>query len=734
MRNIVKFALLTLVIAVPMFADEPAEDRHQSFLSYDDGGTVIRSGEEGEEVEAHRNLPVYPGDEIVTARRGRAEVRLSDGNIIGIDRTTALRLISILDSYEGADDETVAQLRYGKVAVHRTDLGRDHVRLDTDNASYVAAFESIYSVETDGQGRDRVMVFDGSVEVRTRSRVTRVREGDAVTVDSDGAYDLVGDQRNAADDFERWFLKRAERLDKRDNRYVDRRMGYWADELDEHGTWVNVAGIGWSWRPVVSVGWRPYYNGYWHHSRFGSLTWVSYDPWGWGTYHYGRWAHDPLYGWIWAPGYGYSPAWVYWMYGPGYVGWAPSGYWDCYRPYYDWNYSQNRYASHYGFGFYGRVRVSELDLRPWTFVNNGTLISHRVDRAALTTDAIKHRFGQLRDGFTTVGGGAPRFTREEFRDPAEAVKRRALSGRHTGRETGAPPNEIDLTSFIRRDANISGDVRDRVARVRGGAPSGGGSAATPARSTTPTVGGGLAPIGRGSVAPIGRGSVAPIPGGVAREPAAQPAAPSTTPTTGRRNGGSGGRVDRGSRSSEPRVIGGGPSNGSGSTVTPVPERRERVGRPAEPREGGSVERPSRSATQDGWRKRVRSEDTPAADSGSRGTSTGGKSDVPRRVIDRIGGARIRPREDNASGSTAGGGRSGTRVRAAAPSGGDSSRSAGSSTRSSGSSNSSGSASSGRSSGSSSSGSATSGSSSRSGGESTRSAPSRDSSGGKIKRD
>ena len=290
-----KAFLLILTLVLATFAS--AEERHQSYISYDDGGTVVKSGEDGREIDAHRNLPVYPGDEIITARRGRAELRLSDGNILGIDRTTALRLRSILDSYEGDANETVAELRYGKVAIHRTDLGREHVRLDTDNASYVAEHEGLYSVETDSRGRDRVTVFDGAVEVRTPTRTTRLRSGESATIDQGGVFDLIGDQRESADDFERWFLKRAERFGSFNSRYVDRRLGYWTDDLDDYGSWVMVSGIGWSWRPIVSAGWRPYYHGYWSH-RGGCLTWVSYDPWGWGPYHYGRWAFDPGFGWV----------------------------------------------------------------------------------------------------------------------------------------------------------------------------------------------------------------------------------------------------------------------------------------------------------------------------------------------------------------------------------------------------------------------------------------------------
>ncbi len=648
MKKSFLLTLITLVLAIPAWA----EDRHQSYLSYDDGGTVVRSGDDGRELDAHRNLPVYPGDEIVTARRGRAEVRLSDGNIIGIDRTTALRLRSILDAYEGDSDETVVELRYGKVAVHRTDIGRDHVRLDTDNASYVAYREALYSVETDSRQRDRVTVFEGSLEVRTPQRTTRLRAGESVTIDDRGLNDLVGDQRHSADDFERWFLQRADRFENYNNRYVDRRLGHWADDLDDHGRWVFVTGIGWSWRPYVAVGWRPYYNGYWHHGRGGSLVWVSYDPWGWGTHHYGRWAFDPGFGWVWVPGYGYSPAWVYWTYGSGYVGWAPAGWWDCYRPYYNWAYQPYRnYGVRHGFGFYGRVRVNDFDLRPWTFVDSNTFVSTRIDRAALTTDAVKARMARAKDGYAPITGGATRFTREEMRNPAEAIRRRGLDGRDTGRETGAGA-PVDLTPFVRRDPEVGGAIRDRLVRTRGSAPAAGTAPATaPSRGSigggtqAPAGGGGIEGrrAGGGESGRIGRGGVR------GEDPAAAPRViEGGRDTSAPREGGIGGRRDGGSRE-------GGARDG-GRREGATRDWRDRLGdrgddsQAAPPANSPATAEPREAPRRnDGWRTRVRNgdgNDAPSTAPADSGTSTGSSRDVPRRVIDGIGGARVVPRDSS----------------------------------------------------------------------------------------
>lgn len=720
MRKAVLLTLFTLAVALPTLAQE--DDRHQSYLSFEEGGTVVRSGENGEEIQAHRNLPVYPGDEVVTARRGRAEVRLADGNIIGIDRATSAQFRSIFASYEGDGTETVVELKYGRVAIHRSEVGRDHVRLDTRSASYVADLQAVYFVETDPAGRDRVTVFDGNVEVRTPSRSTRLRAGDAANVDDRGAYDLIGDQRGSADDFQRWFLDRVEGFGSYKSRYMDQKLSYWTDDLDDHGRWVFVTGVGWSWSPYVAVGWRPYYNGYWH-NRYGSMTWVSYDPWGWGPYHYGRWAYDGGYGWVWVPGYGYSPAWVYWSWGSGFVGWAPAGYWDCYRPYYGWAYHPYRgYGAHGGHGFYGRVRLAETDMRPWTFIDSKHVMSNRVDRAALTADAVKQRLA--RNGEVTVTSGAARLTREEWNDPADAIRRRSVSdrdGRNTGADTGAPAT--DLTPFFRRDGDVAGPVRDRVARGGGREGSvprtaGGSRTAATTRDTlgrggssgsaAPITGGSLAPIGRGSVAPIGGGSVAPI--GSSRRDGETPAQPSPSATNrggvnrGSDRGGSTGggtAVDRGDE----------PSPGTGTTRNSDSWR----GRSSRTSRSGS------GSSSSGGSNTSETADTPPSTGG--GSSSGSSSDVPRRVIDRIGGARVYPRDTTrSSGGSSSSGRSSSVRESNGSSGssgssGDSSstRSGSSSSRSSGGS-STRSSSSGSSSGKSSS--ATSGSSSRERGSSS----------------
>jgi hypothetical protein len=102
-------------------------------------------------------------------------------------------------------------------------------------------------------------------------------------------------------------------------------IDFFYDNLNDGGSWVDVADYGYCWQPTVAVSnktWRPYSDGYWAYTDVG-WTWVSYEDFGWATYHYGRWIRLRGRGWVWVPGRDWGPAWVSWRTGGDYVGWAP---------------------------------------------------------------------------------------------------------------------------------------------------------------------------------------------------------------------------------------------------------------------------------------------------------------------------------------------------------------------------------------------------------------------------
>lgn len=632
MRKLIPLLLLTLaVVTMPAYAERGSA---QSYITFDDGGTIVKQGDDGREIEARVNFPIYPGDEVTTGRRGRTEIRLADGNIIALDRATSVRFRSIYDSYESDASQSIVELKFGHVAVQRTDEATELLRIDTPDASYAANDAAVYAVNEDRHGRDRVTVYDGSIEVRTPQRSTRVRTGEEARIDDQGIYDLVNAPSGVYDEFERWFMRRSERYGAT-SKYLDRSLAYSDADLEENGSWIYAASYGgYAWRPHVSIGWRPYFYGRWGYGPGGCLTWISYEPWGWVPYHYGRWGYDPFYGWLWVPGYTYAPAWVYWAYGSGYIGWAPAGWYDCYRPYYNWAYQPYSRGADFGFGFYGRVRLNEVDLRPWTFVNPNHIVSGRVDQAALTTDAIRQRL--IRDpnaNVATVTGSPARFTRSELRDPATAISNVVRRGNSGG-------TAADMTPFFRRDAVLPTVVRERIVRSREPEPPSrvGAAAGVPTPGTRGTIEGRTGHDGTTSRSDDRPGEAT---GRVFRDPY-QRNEPSTA-----------GRRDREVTTPE--------RNSSSSDRNWRSNHVDRT--PAQPSTADRTDRTeTRPTQQDNWRGRsvergsvdrssAPRDRTPAAEprtnyDGSRG------SDVPRRIIDRIGGARIysgdAPRESTRS--------------------------------------------------------------------------------------
>lgn len=98
------------------------------------------------------------------------------------------------------------------------------------------------------------------------------------------------------------------------------------DVLAPHGRFHHTSRYGLIWVPrrrVVGPNFVPYMSaGNWVNSNHG-LMFVSDFNWGWLPFHYGRWFRHPRYGWSWVHRPGWSPAWVRWRQGGGYVGWVP---------------------------------------------------------------------------------------------------------------------------------------------------------------------------------------------------------------------------------------------------------------------------------------------------------------------------------------------------------------------------------------------------------------------------
>ena len=632
-RNLVRVASALALVALA--ASPAAADRDESygyFRVIDGSATLIQAGS-GTRTPAEVNQPVMAGDRILVPGSSRVEVILPDRNILRLDGGTEVTLEQLAASPDRDDPNTVLRLHDGNIlfTVIADSLGDQLPRVDTPNASVYPQAYGTYRITSSQDTWTEVTVRRGKAEVvtdRSDRGGEEVRADETAIVEGERYAEIEVESAASYDSLERWAdrLEDEARYASTDDDYLDDNLRYQSAPLSRYGSWISVSGRRY-WRPRVAVGWRPYSQGRWAYTPSG-LTWVSYEPWGWVPYHYGSWDYLPSHGWVWQAGYRWAPAWVYWYWGPSYVGWCPTGYYTSY------------YRGHYPYfrhGVYGWAGGSWDHWNHWTFVGSDYFRGYRngyrngywdgrkdgrwdtwnVGRHAVPIDELRRR-GPLDRGIVTTDTRPLR--PDTWDDPRHAIRvlTEGPGGRPRYNDAGGRPGAApapaggaelpDVTPFIERRRELPpGVVRtviaDRDGGQTGGDQAGGARPRTGTRSDGGTIGGG----GRGSEP---RGGVAVIP---------------TDPSTDRRgSSGAGGRE-------RPRVGTDTPSYGGGAPRGSEPGvqagERPRVARP-QPGVSGGAPRPEASGGVESTpRVRVPRETTQGGSGGSdsrvRGSREGG---------------------------------------------------------------------------------------------------------------
>ncbi|MGE5236946.1 MAG: DUF6600 domain-containing protein [Acidobacteriota bacterium] len=459
-RSLVLAAIAALVgsAALASAADDLTS---LSYISYLERYATLRPGQGGDTLEAVVNMPVLVGDRLDTARGARVEVQLSDGSTLWIDEFTDIDFDAIAYSRDASDPRTTLYLSdEGAIAVEIPESSPVDaaMRLDTPAGTLYLNRPGLYRVEL-RSGQLHVEAYSGLAELPSGIGSALVRGGQEAWLNRDG--DL---QRNvlaaSTDDFWAWVQERRHpAAGGVTARYVEGEAAARAYTLDSYGDWVYVPTFSsYMWRPRVAAGWLPYSDGRWVWTPVG-WTWVAYEPWGWYPFHYGSWYLDASFGWVWSYDAVWGPAWVHWLYTPGYVGWCPRGYYDY------WYWHNNHGSGDWpGFrrpgrwsdvtlDFSGRVRLGQVDQRPWTMVpadqfTNSRLGRVRVDPSRFFRDGNTDRLATVRSG--------PLLTQPPGRDPARVIDP-VLS--QPGRQ-----NVPDLGPIMRRETGSLSDSRSQPLR------------------------------------------------------------------------------------------------------------------------------------------------------------------------------------------------------------------------------------------------------------------------------
>ncbi len=454
-------ALLALLAAAPAAAGHEDESGYGFFRTVE-GKSNLTTLEEGEPLEIEPNYPVMVGDRIWVTHGARLELVLPDRGLVRAMGGTDLYLERLALAADGdPGDPTELRLLTGEIQFVVRDAAGDlgPPRVATSGATVYLQDRGVYRISADEDGWTEVLVREGFAEVETDRGSSVVRAGEEARVDG-GGYGRVSLARAGREDsLELW----AAELDGyavagESRRYVDESLHYESAPLDRHGSWIGVEGR-YAWRPRVTNSWRPFSHGWWASSPSG-LTWVSYEPWGWVTSHYGMWDYHPFHGWVWYPGSYYSPAWVYWYWGPTHVAWIPAGYYA--------NFYGPRYGFSFGFryGVYGWAGGSWGYWDYWTFCPV-RYFGHRTYNAYWRSGRDLGRFGTLHAvprGVITTDTRA--IGRERWGKPTEIYD--ALSRDLSARNRAAVPMEklVDITDFVARRPELSPEARGAVLTER----------------------------------------------------------------------------------------------------------------------------------------------------------------------------------------------------------------------------------------------------------------------------
>jgi len=336
------FAAVALIAAHPASAQQEPPSR-VGRVGFIQGTLAFHTEGEAAWSAAEVNFPAATGSAFWTDPKSRAELRVG-ADSIDLAGNTDVEITKL--------DSKVMQLAVpqGRTGVRLRQLGEgESVEIDIPRGGIWLLGPGLYDIDAGSTERPaRVAVHEGSARFAAGTVEVAIKTGDVAVLS--GKEPVVASiERAASDEFAQWCRARDYDLHRLASPYrVSPRMtGF--EELDEYGSWRQVADYGEVWFPrSLPADWAPYREGYWLWEEPWGWNWVGAEPWGFAPNHYGRWAYVDN-AWAWVPGGFvadpvYAPALVGYLGDPGsvlasaatgaLVGWFPLGPGEAYWPSY----------------------------------------------------------------------------------------------------------------------------------------------------------------------------------------------------------------------------------------------------------------------------------------------------------------------------------------------------------------------------------------------------------------
>jgi hypothetical protein len=320
-------SLFLVVLLIPLvsghvFSDDSQEMIYGHISYVENDATVIR--QDKTEHQAVVNLPVAPGDQVITGEKGRCEVQFDNGTILRLDKDSRLKVETILaPSLTSRWKITTLQLMRGQLSSMAQAYNREMFQIITPNAAVELKKRStaFIRLKENGdtfifaqRGKFQVMYGEGVQSLKTET----LRSGNGYTITAD--HRMLPGEGKRDFDFVAWneYVNRnfrdlhygISKVPKKIYRY-SKGLVYWAEKWSSlFGEWVYDDLFGYVWKPadeLFSYSRRPFF-----HANFvrvnGKLFLVPQQAWGWVPAHMGTWVWMTKNGWVWIPGSAFSPS------------------------------------------------------------------------------------------------------------------------------------------------------------------------------------------------------------------------------------------------------------------------------------------------------------------------------------------------------------------------------------------------------------------------------------------
>jgi hypothetical protein len=317
LRTISQLLLLLvamLMLSLPVISAEVESNYgHVSFV--ENQTTIIRADQA--EDQAVVNLPLVPGDTIVTATDGRCELQFDNGTVIRLDKNTSLRITIVqAPTLTSRWKVTTLHLLQGQLYTLPQTYGTEMFQIITSNAAVKLESRTAATIRFGTDLSTTLFSDAGKFEVlygadSKNLEKIKVKSGQAYVINSANVLAASSEKRNL--DFVAW------------NEYVDRHfkelhsgisklppklefenstLQQWAMQWSPvYGEWIYNDIFGYVWRPFSDAFARfdrPFFNGKYLRIN-GSLFLVPQETWGWVPAHMGTWVWLKR-GWTWVPG------------------------------------------------------------------------------------------------------------------------------------------------------------------------------------------------------------------------------------------------------------------------------------------------------------------------------------------------------------------------------------------------------------------------------------------------